>query len=173
MSCSRKTIVVTAIPQKENTWIFVMAGQSNMAGRGIIEADDTATDKRILSIDKNGELIPAKEPLHFYEPALAGLDCGVSFAKTLLKSAPANISILMIPTAVGGSSISQWLGDSLYRGVKLYSNFLEKIALAKEHGVIKGIIWHQGESDTNLGAFRVYKQKTWFVIFKVQSRRRK
>ena len=53
---------------KENVWVFIMAGQSNMAGRGIVEAEDTISDKRIFSINKDGQIIIAKEPIHFYEP---------------------------------------------------------------------------------------------------------
>src|SRR4249919_142063 len=99
---------------KENVWVFMMAGQSNMAGRGIVEPEDTVPNSRILSINKDGKIIIAKEPLHFYEPERTGLDCGLSFAKTLLTKIPGNVSILIIPTAVGGSSIRQWLGDSVY-----------------------------------------------------------
>jgi lysophospholipase L1-like esterase len=41
------------------------------------------------------------------------------------------------------------LGDSVFRDVKLMSNFKEKVKFANIHGVIKGILWHQGESNTN------------------------
>src|SRR5690554_1837837 len=135
------------LPDRENTWVFILAGQSNMAGRGLVEPQDTITSERIWSIDRKGELVVAKEPLHFYEPKMAGLDCGLSFGKALLDDIPDNVSVLLIPTAVGGSSISQWLGDSTHRDVQLFSNFLEKVEIAKKEGVIKGILWHQGESD--------------------------
>jgi len=59
---------------KKKTWVFILAGQSNMAGRGVVEAEDTITHPRIKTIDKNGNIILAKEPLHFYEPTMAGLD---------------------------------------------------------------------------------------------------
>lgn len=135
------------IPTKENLWVFILAGQSNMAGRGKVEPIDTIPDPRILTINKTGELILAKEPLHFYEPTLTGLDCGLSFGKELLKYIPDSVSILLIPTAVGGSAIQQWIGDETYRNVSLFSNFKEKVAIGKQHGTIKAILWHQGESD--------------------------
>ena len=137
-----------AIPAKENLWVFILAGQSNMAGRGKIEPMDTIPDPRILTINKTGELILAKEPLHFYEPTLTGLDCGLSFGKELLKYIPDSISILLLPTAVGGSAIQQWIGDETYRNVSLFSNFKEKTAIGNQHGIIKAILWHQGESDS-------------------------
>ncbi len=149
---------------KENVWVFLMAGQSNMAGRGMVEPQDTLSNERILCINKEGQLIGAKEPLHFYEPALTGLDCGLSFAKTLIKKIPPGISVLLVPTAVGGSSISQWLGDSVHRNVKLLSNFKEKVKLALEYGTIKAILWHQGESDTNEKDLPEYEKRLALLL---------
>ncbi|WP_026968721.1 sialate O-acetylesterase [Algoriphagus terrigena] len=137
------------IPDKENVWVFVLAGQSNMAGRGLVEPADTIPDPRIFTINASGDILVAKEPLHFYEPALTGLDCGLSFGKELLKHIPDSISVLLIPTAVGGSSVAQWINDSTYRNVSLLSNFREKIEIGKAHGTIKGILWHQGETDAS------------------------
>jgi len=154
---------------KQNVWIFIMAGQSNMAGRALVEPQDTITNKRILSINKDGRLILAKEPLHFYEPNLTGLDCGLSFAKRLLKNIPRNISILIIPTAVGGSSISQWLGDSLYRSVRLFSNFTARVNNAKQYGTIKGILWHQGESDANEKNSPEYQERLGILMNKFRA----
>lgn len=143
----RQTEIVMSLPARKNVWVFVMAGQSNMAGRGIVEPHDTVPDPRIFAISQKNEIVLAKEPLHYYEPTRTGLDCGLSFAKALLKSVPANVSILMVPTAVGGSSIQQWLGDSTYRNVKLLSNAREKISVARKVGTMKGILWHQGETN--------------------------
>jgi hypothetical protein len=180
ISCSRKPVerttyfpkkieVMTEAVDKQNVWVFILAGQSNMAGRGIVEPKDTVPNKRILSINKNGDLIIAKEPLHWYEPDRTGLDCGYSFAKALIKDIPADISVLLIPTAVGGSSISQWLGDSLYRNVKLFSNFAAKVEIAKQYGTIKGILWHQGESDANEKNIPLYKNRLTTLFTKFRS----
>jgi hypothetical protein len=139
--------LVKQMPEKENLWIFIMAGQSNMAGRGSVEPEDTLTNPRILSINQENEWIVAKEPLHFYEPNLTGLDCGLAFGRELLRHVPDSISIALIPCAVGGSAIQQWLGDSTFRNVQLMHNFEVKVDLAQQFGHIKGILWHQGESD--------------------------
>jgi hypothetical protein len=146
------------IPVKqENIWIFIMAGQSNMAGRGTIESQDTITNKRILTINSDNNWIVAREPLHFYEPALKGLDCGMSFALELLKHIPDSITIALVPSAVGGSSVFQWLNDEQHRGVNLLSNFKEKVQLSQNKGVVKGVLWHQGESNANKADLPVYK----------------
>ena len=145
--------------QKKEKWVFILAGQSNMAGRGIVEPQDTIIDPTIFTLTKDMELVVAKEPLHFYEPKLTGLDCGLSFSKELKKSIPNNIEIILVPCAVGGSSIDQWLGDSLHRNVKLYSNFKERMNYAKTLGTIKGVLWHQGESDANPTKLQHYQAK--------------
>jgi len=157
-----------SLPDKNNVWVFLLAGQSNMAGRGLVEPQDTIPNARILTINKNGEVILAKEPLHFYEPSLTGLDCGLSFGKALIGHLPESISVLLLPTAVGGSSISQWLGDSLYRDVRLLTNFREKAEIGKRYGEIKGVLWHQGESDANPERIPVHKDRLTqlFSIFR-------
>ena len=165
----KQTELASAAINKQNIWVFILAGQSNMAGRGIVEPQDTAVNKRILSINKKGDLIIAKEPLHWYEPERTGLDCGYSFGKTMIKNIPDSISVLLIPAAVGGSSISQWLGDSLYRNVKLFSNFLAKVEMAKQYGTIKGILWHQGESDANEKDIPYYKERLQKLFTKFRS----
>ncbi len=139
----------SVIPDKSHVWVFIMAGQSNMAGRGLVEPQDTVPNPRILSLNVAGELLVAKEPLHVYTPDWAGLDCGMAFANELLKSLPDTVSLLLVPTAVGGSPIGKWIQDLPHRGVYLFSNFKEKLAIAERYGEVKGILWHQGESDAN------------------------
>jgi len=145
----KKIDVVEKLPSKKNLWIFFLVGQSNMAGRGFVEAQDTLADNRVLTVTKNNEWIYAKEPLHYYEPALTGLDCGLSFGKALVHHLDDSITIAVVPCAVGGSAIHQWLGDSLFRNVRLLSNFKSKVDFVKNYGTIKGILWHQGESDAH------------------------
>ena len=116
----------------ENLWVFVMAGQSNMAGRAAIEPQDTVTNPRILTIDKNNNWIVAKEPLNYNEhQGFIGLDCGVSFGNELLKSVNEDITVTIIHCAVGGSSIKQWINNDTHRNIELYKNFEEKVAVAK------------------------------------------
>ncbi|WP_372774229.1 sialate O-acetylesterase [Mangrovibacterium sp.] len=169
MNFPKLTLYPQDVPTKNDVWVFMMAGQSNMAGRGFVEPQDTIPSERILTINKSNEIIVAKEPLNFYEPGMNGLDCGVSFAKKLLGQVPENVSVLLVPTAVGGSSISQWLGDSIHREVQLLSNFKEKMELAKKHGTIKGILWHQGESDANQHCIPLYEERLTELIGKFRT----
>ncbi len=155
----KAVIHAVTIPPKHRVWVFMLAGQSNMAGRGLVAAEDTLPSERILSITSRGELIYAKEPLHFYEPSRTGLDGGLSFGKELILHIPDSIAVLLIPTAVGGTSVSQWLNDSTHRTVRLLSNFKDKLAIGKLHGEIKGILWHQGEADANPQNIPFYKER--------------
>jgi hypothetical protein len=129
-----------------------------MAGRGQIEPVDTIPDNRVLTILSTGELVYAKEPLHFYEPSLTGLDCGLSFGKTLAQNIADSILVLIIPAAIGSSSIQHWQGDSVYRNVKLLTNFKEKLEIGKSYGTIKAVLWHQGEQNANDVDKLLYRQ---------------
>lgn len=145
----KQTVYPEKLPSRQNVWAFLMAGQSNMAGRGDVEPSDTIPNPRILTINQNDEVVVAKEPLHYYEPTRTGLDCGLSFARTLLKSVPDSVSILLVPAAVGGSSIQHWMKDSVWRDVHLLLNSKHKASLASKVAVFKGILWHQGEANSN------------------------
>ena len=164
----KEVVTPSVIPGKSSVWVFIMAGQSNMAGRGFVEAQDTVPNERILTINQDGKLIVAKEPLHFYTPGWSGLDCGMSFARELLKTVPDTVSVLLIPTAVGGSPIGKWINDMPHRGVHLHSNFKEKLAIAEQYGEVKAILWHQGESDANPDGIqnRYENLKTLFSLFR-------
>lgn len=150
---------IDSFPDKKNLWVFVMAGQSNMAGRGFVQAGDTLSNPRIIAMNTDGQWIEGKAPLHKYQPQVTGLGMGMSFAKELLKNVDKNVTIALVPLAMGGSSIDSWLNDKEFRGIKLSGNFKSKIRLALEKGTLKGILWHQGESDAFLEKIPYYEDK--------------
>lgn len=146
-------------PEKEKVWVFIMAGQSNMAGRGVVEPQDTIPVKGVISLDNKNNWLIAKEPLHLYQPELTGLDSGLSFGKTLKNNIPNDVVIALVPCAVGGSSIEDWSNDSIFKGIRLKSNFEERVKEAKKIGVIKGILWHQGEANAFENRTEGYREK--------------
>lgn len=165
----KQKTLVKQLPRKENLWVFLLTGQSNMAGRGVVQPQDTLEDKRIITIDSTGNWIYAKAPLHFYEPGLVGLDCGLSFAQTLLQSIPDSVTVALLPCAVGGSPIEKWLNDETHRGVSLFSNFEQKVQLAQQVGTIKGILWHQGESNARADLIPAYHDQLTQLIGKFRA----
>jgi hypothetical protein len=127
--------------------VYIMAGQSNMAGRGLVAPEDTVSDPRIFTIDSMRNMVVAREPLHFYHPGFTGLDCGVSFAKALLERAPEGTRICLVPAAMSSTSVQDWLGDTLH-SVHLFTNAVSRAKVALDQGgQMGGILWHQGETN--------------------------
>lgn len=130
--------------QTENFYdLYLLVGQSNMAGRGIIEAEDKLTHPRVFALGEGDIWVPAKEPLH-YDKVGRGTGPGLSFGKEMAAAYP-NVKIGLIPAAVGGTKISYWMPESS-RG--LYTEAIRKARVAMQQGKIKGILWQQGESDS-------------------------
>lgn len=48
-----------------------------------------------------------------------------------------------MPCAVGGTPLSRWV-----KGADLYEKAVSRAKIAAQSGVIQGVLWHQGESDT-------------------------
>ncbi|BDU25773.1 acetylxylan esterase [Flavobacterium sp. GSB-24] len=168
----KSSAVLKNLPEnysKSNTWVFVLAGQSNMAGRAKVSPLDTISSPRILTINKDGNLIKAREPLHDFEESMKGLDCGVSFANEILAHANDSVNIILIPVAVGGSSINKWIGDSIHRNIKLLSNFRDKLQMGANYGTVKAILWHQGESDATAQGSKDYHLKLKNIIASFRS----
>ncbi|MEB2784931.1 sialate O-acetylesterase [Algoriphagus persicinus] len=137
------------ISSTDNFHLYLLMGQSNMAGRGKVEAIDTLTHPRVYMLDKNRNWVFARDPMHFDKP-VAGTGLGLTFGKIMANEDP-NIRIGLIPTAVGGSSINHWFADSLFQQTNTYpyDDMIKRTKKAMESGTLKGILWHQGESDSN------------------------
>ena len=153
ISCTGQKTISTkdlnANYSKENFHLYLLMGQSNMAGRGKVEAIDTLTHPRVFMLDKAEHWVLAKDPLHFDKPG-AGTGLGLTFGK-IMANDDCDIKVGLIPTAVGGSSINAWFADSIHRQTNSYpyNDMIRRAKKAMDSGTLKGIIWHQGESDSN------------------------
>src|SRR5580700_11383374 len=132
---------LTAQEKPRDLQLFLLIGQSNMAGRGPVEAQDKEIIPHILMLNKEMAWVPAVDPLHFDKPAVAGVGLGRTFAKTLLW-ANHSASIGLIPAAFGGTSLDEWKP-----GDKLYADAVRRTQEAMKSGKLRGILWHQGEAD--------------------------
>lgn len=136
------TTTVFAEPAPKPMKLFLLIGQSNMAGRGKVEAQDQVENPRIFMLTKELQWVPAKDPVHFDKPGMAGVGLCSQFARDVLKADP-NASIGLIPCAAGGTSLEQWK-----TGGRLNSTAVARAKEAMKHGKLAGILWHQGESDS-------------------------
>ena len=129
-------------PAKKQFHLYLLIGQSNMAGRGKIEAADKQAHPRVLKLDKQNRWVPATAPLHFDKPKIAGVGLGGAFGRTMA-DADKSITIGLIPCAFGGTPLRRWEA-----GGDLYRNAVKRAKVAMKAGTLKGVLWHQGESDS-------------------------
>lgn len=135
------------LPAKDRFHLFLLAGQSNMAGRGEVEKEDKIAHPRVLMLGKDGKWKPAVDPMH-YDKGSAGVGLGRTFAIELAER-DKEIVIGLIPAACGGSPISTWQPGGYHGQTKShpYDDAIARTQTALKHGTLKGILWHQGESD--------------------------
>jgi Carbohydrate esterase, sialic acid-specific acetylesterase len=130
------------LPVKEKLHLYLLMGQSNMAGRGKIGAEDTTPHPRVLLFTLQNNWEPAIEPVTHDKPGMLGVGPGLAFGKAMADGDP-GVTIGLVSCAVGGTPLKRW-----ERGGDLYSNAVQRARLAMRDGMLKGIIWHQGESDS-------------------------
>ena len=158
-----ETLQLESYP-KEKVHLFLLAGQSNMAGRGKVTAEDKKIHPRVFALSKDGAWVPAIDPIH-YDKKSAGVGLGKSFAVTLADR-NADIVIGLVPAACGGSPISTWQPGGYHAQTQShpYDDAIERTQRAMKDGVLKGILWHQGESDSNPGKAPHYKERLTQLI---------
>lgn len=131
--------------------VFLLLGQSNMAGYPKALETDKSIDPRILVLgfDDNPELGRVKDqwdvacpPLH--EAWWGAIGVGDWFAKTVVDKLPTGDTIGLVPCAISGEKIETFMKseDSKYDWI------VNRAKLAKDRGgIIEGILFHQGESN--------------------------
>lgn len=164
-------ISISSYPQDRNFYVFLCFGQSNMEGAGRIEPQDTIVDPRfqvLSAVDcinlgrKKGNWYTAVPPLCRCRTGLSPADY---FGRTMVENLPEKIKIGVINVSIGGCKIElfdrnnfksyvetapSWMLNMIkeYDGDP-YGRLVEMAKIAQKDGVIKGILLHQGESNTN------------------------
>ncbi|MCF0179407.1 MAG: sialate O-acetylesterase [Bacteroidales bacterium] len=164
MSCAQK--------QKEEKYLYLCIGQSNMVGKGIVAPEDTIPDSRFLSLSatdaddgrKTGEWRLAQSgncrPGEHYPLQVSPTDY---FGRTMTEYLPKNITIGILQVGVDGCPLRMFernnqFADSIHPDwmegqIASYAhNPRERlITLAKqainEGWMVKGLLVHQGETD--------------------------
>lgn len=136
--------------------VFLLLGQSNMAGYSRAEAEDKVEDERIqvLGFDNCSatgraadEWDVAVPPLHECGPGALGP--GDYFAKTLIEKLPEGDTIGLVPCALSGQAV-----EVFSKGTDEYDWIIERAENAQQlGGVIAGLLFHQGESNCGNSAW--------------------
>jgi hypothetical protein len=152
--------------------VYLAFGQSNMEGFPGIEAQDqTGVDTRfqmLAAVDfadlgrKQGQWYPAIPPLCRSSTGLCPADY---FGRTLVARLPQRVSVGVVNVAVAGCRIelfdrdtyqtyaataASWMSAIIAQyGGNPYQRLVDMARVAMQKGVIKGILLHQGESNTN------------------------
>lgn len=181
ITLSALAISAMTFAQDPNFYIFLSFGQSNMEGNARIEQMDidgiSPRYKMMSAVDMPkmgrmmGEWYPATPPLCRENTGLTPVDY---FGRALIENLPENVKVGVINVSVGGIDIKGFMQDSIANYCKTcptwmvgmlaaydnspYTRLVEMAKKAQKDGVIKGILFHQGETNT--------AQEDW--IYKVQ-----
>ncbi|MDI9866780.1 sialate O-acetylesterase [Flectobacillus sp. DC10W] len=161
------------LAQNPNFHIYLSFGQSNMEGNAKFEPRDTIDInprfKVLEAVDcpnlnrKMGEWYTAVPPLCRCNTGLTPVDY---FGRTMIQNLPEFVNVGVINVSIGGCRIElfdkdksdyyvtniapNWMKNMIksYEG-NPYKRLIDMGKLAQKEGVIKGILLHQGESNTN------------------------
>ncbi|CAL0323802.1 unnamed protein product [Lupinus luteus] len=142
--------------------IFILAGQSNMAGRGNVKEGkwdgnvppECKPNPSILRLSANLKWEEAREPLHadIDVSKTCGIGPGLAFANEVVRIKGGggrgygygNV-VGLVPCAVGGTKIEKWS-----KGSHLYNELVKRAmnSVNNGDGTIRALLWYQGESDT-------------------------
>ena len=162
---------VQASARDKNFYVFLAFGQSNMEGfPGVEDQDKGPVDPRFQMMAAVDFPDQHRQMGHWYTaiPPLsrpgAGINPGDYFGRTLVAHLPARIKVGIINVSVAGCKIEMfdkdhyasyaetappWMkGIIAAYGGDPYQRLVDMAKLAQKEGVIKGILLHQGESNT-------------------------
>lgn len=147
--------------KSEKMEIYLCIGQSNMAGRANIELQDKDSINNVLLFTNNDEKLweKAANPLNKYSTVrkkieMQRLGPGYSFGKTIAQAREGK-TIGLVVNAKGGTSVEEWEPGGL-----LYTEAINQTKKALKYGVLKGVIWHQGEANASRYKMYIPKIKT-------------
>lgn len=158
--------------------IYLLIGQSNMAGRAPIEQSDRAAVPDVFLYDSEGEWTPcSNEPLGINrystveEPgSITRLSLGYSFGRHLQESTGRSIGLVVNPK--GATTMSQWSKQDWEGPIPLYAEAVRRAGDALRRNpaaTLRGIIWHQGEGDNNEESARQYPARLSQMVADLRS----
>ena len=138
--------------------VYLLIGQSNMAGRGKMLPQDTLKAiEGVWLLGPEDKPVPARNPLNQYSTIRKNLGMqqicpGTGFSQTM--RAKRDRDILLVVNARGGTTLDQWV-----EGTEYYSEAVRRTLEAMKYGTLRGILWHQGCGDSSASKVKVYMDK--------------
>ena len=164
----QSTVRRAGLTEADQMDIFLLAGQSNMAGRGTIEPFDQLVWPNLASLGRGGGWGPATEPVHF-DKARAGVGPGLTFGRVVADACP-DRKIGLIPSACGGSPISAWRPGAYHAMTEShpYDDAVARTQHALADGRLRAILWIQGESDSTSELAPLYYERLKELIISLR-----
>lgn len=152
--------------------LFVLAGQSNMSGRG--QPVEAPVSPRVMQYGANQRVIETAPIRLDMVDTPNGTSPATFFAQNYLAAQPAHVGVLLVPSARGstafvGSPTNPAPGWTWTKGAAPDPEFalyerslaqtLEAIDAARAAGylvIVKGVLWHQGEGN---GGSTIYSER--------------
>jgi len=128
--------VWTFITVKNNIDLYLLIGQSNMCVASDVNPEDDIPNIHIVRFDKRDSRWKLLDPND-----VSGIGPAPSFALGMISDREDTV-VGIVHAAVGGTPQSRWL-----KGGDLYEAAMVRARDAMQYGTIKGVLWHQGESD--------------------------
>jgi hypothetical protein len=149
----------STIPNPKPVHLFLLAGQSNMAGRGAVTPDRQQPIPGVYALQQDGSWAPALDPIH-WDKQVAGVGLARSFAREYLARNP-GVEIGFIPAACGGSPLEVWVPGAYFEPTQShpYDDAITRVEAVRHRGELHGILWHQGEADSHPGRSDRYEQR--------------
>ncbi len=145
--------------------IYLVIGQSNMAGRAEIRKEDSLSvaGAFLYAEVEDGRWVEATNPLNRFSTirkriGMQRLGPAYSFVSSMI-SHRSERDIGLVVNAKGGTQIVQWLP-----GTRFYKEAVRRTKEALKFGKLKGVLWHQGESDNDPIRMAVYLSRIEILI---------
>ncbi|MBR1574952.1 MAG: sialate O-acetylesterase [Bacteroidales bacterium] len=158
--------------------VYLCIGQSNMAGRGILEPQDREPVEGVFLLGPEDTPVPATGDANIWstirkKASMQGYNLCIPFARKMY--ARTGRPVLLVVNARGGTMLDQWVKDAPCHVFnkregddpekighpipQFYAEAVRRGKAAMRYGPLKGILWHQGEGDRSQALRETYMER--------------
>ena len=168
--------------------VYLCIGQSNMAGRGILEPEDSNPVEGVFLLGPEDTPVPATGNANIYSTIrkraqMQGYNLCIPFARKMYRET--GRPVLLVVNARGGTMLDQWVkeapcytfnqkegNDPEKNGTQMpqfYAEAVRRCKAAMQYGPLKGILWHQGEGDRSQELRESYMERLGKMVSDLRS----